>query len=52
MPAEMLAKRLALLEPDDAHGGGRAVLLVVGVEDQEQVSALTYSGSTSYFSVG
>jgi hypothetical protein len=40
MPAETLAKMLALLAADDAHRGGRAVLLVVGVEDQEKVKRL------------
>ena len=42
MPAEIEAKRLALRAADQAHGRGRAVLLVVGVQDEEQVQHLDH----------
>ena len=44
MPAEMEAKRLACDEPDQAHRGGGAVLLVVGVQDEQQVERLDQVG--------
>ena len=40
MPAETEANRLACGRADEADRGGRAVLLVVGVEDEEQVERL------------
>ena len=40
MPAEIEANRFAWLAADHAHRRGRAVLLVVGVQDEEQVERL------------
>ena len=40
MPALIDAKRFALARADHAHGAGRAVLLVVGVQDEQQVHHL------------
>ena len=46
MPEAMDEYRLAW-RPDDAHGRRAAVLLVVGVKDQELVDGMSMTGSIS-----
>ena len=46
------AKRLAWLEPDHADRRGAAVLLVVGVQEQDQVQGVDHLGAGDVLLVG
>ena len=51
MPAEIEANRFAS-RADHPHGRRAAILLVVGMHDQQQVQRSTKSGSSWYGSLG